>query len=563
MSNDIRIPPQPTPTLPLLDEERRSAAAIKEMREESLDDFYFFCRVILGYDDLVPHAHEDLCDFLQETTGFPRRMLLHPRSTFKSTIGSISYAIWRLARNPNLRILVISDTGPNASLFMAEVQNHFENNEVFRATFPEMIPDNFNNTTWNTEAMLIKSRTKVWKEPSVTAIGIRGGAESRHFDLIIADDVITEDAIRSDAVMNEAISRVGGFESLLVKPTDEILFIGSRKKRGDLYYVVEEKFGGGEEARDIGPHTKQRGELLIFSRTILNDDKTDTIFPEWVPLNFIERLLQTDPERANAQYFNNPIGTGVNFFSPETMQYFEWLPGPRGSHARIKLPDGRIINPFAMERLLICDPSKAEHKRSSKVALLVVAKGDGPERFILEAVVKHIQPDVNVDELLRLYDKWRPSSVVIEHRGYQGSLKYWLNERAEDGAIPYLPIVEWPMKGAQNAQWSKVERIRGMIPMFNSLYVWQTPDLKTGELREELTYYPNVTWDDGVDGLAMCMDFWPYMIGEARRTEKRDLEDQWLEDVLGYVPDRGAFDEMEMLRQIDATGYGMKLHGDA
>jgi hypothetical protein len=98
---------------------------------------------------MVPHYHLHVCEFLQQTEAInigSRRMVLLPRSTFKSTLATISYPIWRLCHDPNLRILIISDTQNNASRFMSEIQNHFERNELFRAIFSEMIPPNFNTT---------------------------------------------------------------------------------------------------------------------------------------------------------------------------------------------------------------------------------------------------------------------------------------------------------------------------------------------------------------------------------------------------------------------------------
>ena len=532
------------------------------MRERALSDFYYFIKEILLYKDLVPHFHGSLCAFIQQTEApneMSRRLILLPRSTFKSTIATIAYPMWRLARDPDLRIMIISDTEKNATRFLREIKNHFEHNKTFRSTFPEMIPPNFNTATWSQTEMVVNSRTAVWREPSIDAIGMGGGAESRHYDLIIGDDTITEKAIYSDTEMDKAIEWTGGLESLLVKPDDEIFWIGSRKRLNDLYDAIIGKFGGKRDAKEtpIGPHAIRKGDMLIFSRSAIENGKP--VFPERIPLKFLNRLAETDPHRYNSQYANNPIASGLNFFRPQDIRFFEW-----SDRGQIILPDidglpQGPISPFYMERMVIYDPSKAEKETSSKQGILTIAKGDGPIRFVLDAEVSHIPPDEAIDILFELYTKWKPGVVAIEHRGFQGSIKYWLDERTQRDGMPHLPVIEWPFAGSEKAIWSKIERIRGLIPMFRAGYVYLAPELRNSELHEELLYYPNVKWDDGVDAMSMSLDFWPWMSGAEEIAAFKSSEDQLLEEMLGYTPKTVGWDEQSFLAGFDQTGYGFIL----
>lgn len=532
----------------------------KLLKEKALGDFYFFCKEILRYQDLVPHFHGSVCRFIQGTEApgeMSRRLILLPRSTFKSTIATIAYPMWRLCRDPNLRILIISDTEKNAGRFLSEIKNHFQQNEMFRSVFSEMIPPNFNKEVWSKTEIRVANRTAIWREPSIDAIGLGGGAESRHYDLIIGDDTITEKAIYSDTEMEKAIEWTGGLESLLVKPRDEIFWIGSRKRLNDLYDAIIQKFGGGKDTPevDIGPHAVRKGGMLIYSRSAIENGKS--VFPERIGIGFLNRLSKTDPHRYNSQYANNPISSGLNFFRPQDIQFFEWT-----DEGNILIP-GReegdedvVLSPFQLERMTIYDPSKAEKNSSSKQGLLTVGKGDGPERFVLAGRVDHYPPDEAIEELYRHYEQWRPGNVAIEHRGFQGSIKYWLEEKSMREGLPQLPVVEWPFEGSQKAQWSKIERIRGLVPMFRAGYVFLAPELRNSELHEELLYYPNVKWDDGVDAMAMTLDFWPWMVGMQSIREARASEDRMLEEVLGAKPSRGSFNEDEFIAGFDASGYG-------
>ena len=119
--------------------------------------------------------------------------------------------------------------------------------------------------------------------------------------------------------------------------------------------------------------------------------------------------------------------------------------------------------------------------------------------------------------------------------------------------------MEWPFAGAPNAQWSKIERIRGLIPLFRAEYVWLAPELRNSELHEQLLYYPNVKWDDGVDCLAMSLDFWPWLFDIEEESDKRSREDMMLEEMLGIPPATEAWDEEKFLASFNSTGYGFRV----
>jgi len=56
-------------------------------------------------------VHEELVEFITSPQyegyeDYRRRVVLMPRGHLKSTIGSVGYALWRIFRNPNIRIIV-------------------------------------------------------------------------------------------------------------------------------------------------------------------------------------------------------------------------------------------------------------------------------------------------------------------------------------------------------------------------------------------------------------------------------------------------------------------------
>jgi hypothetical protein len=389
-----------------------------------------------------------------------------------------------------------------------------------------------------------------------------GGAESRHYDYIKADDLATEKSIESDTQMDKLIKWAGGLESLLKDQshTGRIDFVGSRRKKGDLYEAMEKFFSGEVEPKPIGPHAERKGELLVFCRDVLENG--ESIFPERIPKSFLLRLRKHYPERYHSQYANNPKGTGLNVFQREWLRHFVFLPDGR-IEARHNGEVVELTHPSRMDRIILFDPSVAEKQRSSQQAIIVVGKGSSPNRYILETHIGHYPPDEAVDILYQMYDKWRPDIVSVEKRGYQGSIIYWLHERAEQEGLPYLPVVPFPPEGSSIlvSQQAKKEHIKALQPIVRAGYLWLLEEQT--ELIDQFEFYPNVRWDDGLDALAQGLEYWPSMMDEEEQFEKTQAEERWLERVgmlplIGRRVEEEPWSEERFLEQFDFTGYGIR-----
>lgn len=542
------------------DEETR-----KRMGDLGKKSLYYLCKVILGYDKLVPHVHMPMCKFADEVKA-RRRLKLMPRTHYKTTIWTISLSIKDILNDRNVTILIVADTGTNASRFMREIQQHFEMNELFRWLYPEVIPPNFTKATWSQTEMIVP-RTKVCREPTVDAIGAMGGIESRHYDIIRPDDLVTEKCIHSEIEMEHLNTWAGGLESLLNRETEGLIdFTGSRKIKGDLYDVQLKRYGDGFEAQDIGPHATQAGDLAIFWRRDIENGKP--IFPEQNSMAFLMRMKKWDPQRYHAQYANSPKGTGLNTFDEEDLRFWRWSEDGR---MIICAHEGEMflrMSPLAGERIILYDPAQAKKVGNSQNAIVVLLKGHPlPYRIVLEAHIGHYPPDEAVQLLFDLDRKWRPSYISVEYRGFQGAVKSWVMEKADREGLPMPPIILWPPKGSPKAQWAKEEHIKGCQPLTRTNLIWLHKTQT--ELIEQFAFHPHVRYDDGVDAFSQSLDYWPAMMSEAEMMEHAQTEKDYVEKNIGIIPlfakaakgreQDAMWDEMKWLGQLNATGYRTRI----
>ena len=390
---------------------------------------------------------------------------------------------------------------------------------------------------------------------------------SRHYEHIKADDLVTEKHIRSEVETEKLINWIGGLEPLLVDPSYFIDFIGSRKFKGDPYEHVQKYFSGTEsgkvEETPIGPHAVFRGEIAIFSRSIRNSDGT-LIFPydeekkSGVTESYVVRMKTHDPQRYHAQLANDPKASGLNVFSKEWIRFYETnLSGeivcrhPKTNKILFK------AHPMELSRIILFDPSVAEREGNSKNAIQVLAKGSHPFRILLEHHAGHFPPDEAVELLFELNEKWNPDLVSIEKRGFQGSIKYWMSEKAHLEGRLYPPVVEYPPEGSSRALWAKKERIKGLQPGFRAGLFWIDEGFE--DLIEDIEYYPNIRWDDSLDCLAQSLDFFEGLVDDAMLQSESESEKIRLYGAVGRelpVREEEEWNEEAFLASLGPTGYG-------
>jgi hypothetical protein len=287
-------------------EPRADPEVVEKLRNQYIDlskkSLYFFCKAVLGYSDMTVHTHWEYAKFIQDLSN--RRTLdLMPRSTFKTSIGTIGFVLWLLIHNPNLFILLANQTAGNAERMLLEIEAHLDgSNPMMTWLFPEMIKPHSRFQPWSSSKMSLPNRTVVSGTPTVMTIGVGGKAESLHFHIIIKDDLIGRAAMMSRLEMQDAIAWNDYSESLFVNPATDIERIhGTRWSIDDLYSLL---------VKD--PNYE------VFIRKAVSDDGT-LFFPERLDHDTLRKIRENNFLVFMSQYQNDPT-------SPENLDFRqEWL----------------------------------------------------------------------------------------------------------------------------------------------------------------------------------------------------------------------------------------------
>ena len=89
-------------------------------------NFYEFSRDVVGWPDIYEPLHRKVCNFVEDNIRKKYLLIMLPRGTFKSSIITIGYTLYRIAKNPNERILIANATYPMACQFLSQIKDNLK-----------------------------------------------------------------------------------------------------------------------------------------------------------------------------------------------------------------------------------------------------------------------------------------------------------------------------------------------------------------------------------------------------------------------------------------------------
>jgi len=232
------------------------------------DRIDLLCTEVLGYE-VAPHHLR----MLKHTLRFPDgNLVLGWRGSGKSTIVTVAYSVWRVLKDPDVRILIASKSHTNAKAFLSEIKGHLESDKVQAIFGPQV------GAKWDEDEIKVAGRTKQPKEPTITTVGLDSAVESRHYDVLICDDLVSESESRT-AHMRRKVHTFF-YKTLLptLEPGGALAVRGVPHHPADLY-------GHLRKSDMDGPRT-----LVIPAMRGNNTDGWVAEWPDKFPVSFLLAL---------------------------------------------------------------------------------------------------------------------------------------------------------------------------------------------------------------------------------------------------------------------------------
>jgi predicted phage terminase large subunit-like protein len=516
-------------------------------------------------------VHRELVTFLTEPQRVEsednrRRLILMPRGHLKSTVSSVLYTLWRVYRNPNIRILVGTNIKRLGRAFIRELRQYFENGELQRTVWNcrphvegPLVPAlsaadrrkrnsrrnndftgdddiNFADDTkliWSMEALQVL-RPDILKEPTVMIASVGTTVTGDHYDLLILDDVVDFDNSNTESKADDILDWTRDLESVLdprqrvefsVTPTlkltdyvgDEAVVLGTRYYEWDYYQYSM------DEAPILGVKT--------FIRNIYkngNDDSDGYIWPQKFNAQAIERVRRriNNNKRFSSQYLNTIIAAEDATFSVEKVKWFthdnvHHTPDNEWEVVRKGEPTRRI------KPMLFIDPAATVSNSSDFTVLTVAGYSADKELIILDINHGRYSPTEVCEHLFAMCDKWQLNQVTVEMVGgfklYEHVIREYMKRNSRlVGIKDYRPLNKLHKKARIEA-W--------LQPLFDNGMVYAQDTLTTNmEFRNELTTFPRCKHDDILDTLAAIAEIASPVRKKGTRgaaTPRRAINTRW------------------------------------
>lgn len=170
-------------------------------------------------------------------------MILAPRSHSKSTVFTVNYPLKEIVSNPNVRIVIVSNTAENAEAFLREIKAHIEREDNtkpvdFVSVHGVLVP-RFQEK-WTDKAIIVQRSDLRLKDPTVSAVGSGGSILSRRADIIICDDILNPENTRTPEQRAKVKSWFHEVLMPVLVPTGRLIVVGTLWHDQDLYSELME-----------------------------------------------------------------------------------------------------------------------------------------------------------------------------------------------------------------------------------------------------------------------------------------------------------------------------------
>ena len=439
---------------------RMTPDQVKEFSHESL---FFLSTMLLGYKDWDV-VHDDLERFLMRPSA--RKAILLPRGHMKSTIVTVAYVVFRILRNPNIRVLVANQVWDMSRKFLREIKGQLEMSPL-RALYGEFV-----SPKWNEDEIVVRQRSKSLKEPTVLTTGSEAEITGGHFDLIVLDD-LTGLQNSQTPEQREKTKRFRRSMFNLLEPGSELIEIGTRWHLDDTFSVV---LSAEREFYDVMVRQVVENGKIIFPKKFnlrFDPSRKSWAYVESPSMDYIDYLKKSMPlSEFNAQYMNNPIDSENAIFRASYFRYFD------------RRPDGLYVS-------MKVDPAISQKQEADYTAITVTGMDKNRDIYLLDYAQGHWSPSEIINQIFLKHGQWKPQDTGLESVGFQRTLKWALEEEMRRRGR-HFGVTEVKT----GTMVSKESRIKALEPYYREGKIYHSHWMKGKELETQLLTFPKSVHDD-------------------------------------------------------------------
>lgn len=394
-----------------------------------------------------------------------RRIVVNlPPDHAKSATWSQKYVAWLIYKNPNIRIIIISETEAVARNFVFTVQRYLT--DPYWTPLRQLDPVGGwkdENLPWRANYFYVRGRTTADPDPTLQALGMGQQIYGRRCDVMIADDIETMGNVaqykkHSTYLAREANTRLRPPSEDMSDPGGLLLVLGTRVGPMDIYRHLR------DEAKDMmgDPGYTYFSQPAILENEFMPKDEWVCLWPERMHAGAIaqRRAGYADTRQFQLIYQQSDINDEAPFpaAAVDAAVNGQRMPG-------LMHPLNPGVRDTGMSGLHVVggvDPATS----GGTAMVILAADGRTMKRYVLDVFYER---DVHADRLIKtmkeLTEKYGVKEWRVERNAFQRfltqleSLRDYMNAR---GVI----LTEHMTTG--HTKWDEDWGVSTLIPLFMS-----------------------------------------------------------------------------------------------
>lgn len=533
------------------------AKALREVFEDPDGGLFLFGYLICGLTKLTPTLHWDMCGFLSQwgRDGYERLLMMVPRGSYKTSIGSKALPLWMATKDPEVTIGIFNAAQDQAKSWVGSIRQIIEGSWLYHRLWPERLPPGVHyaekdrgrtvprSWRWGDAGITLVRESRAVSEATFEPYGIGGSSTGRHYTHRIMDDLIGETAATSPLLIEDAIHFVDHARAL------------ERPPNGGCELVNCTPWA----YRDCYSHMMQKWptEYQVYRRSLLEHPLTgepdvvegESIHPEAISTEKARDMHQRDPYVFMSQYQCLPLSGREVSFSRDWLHPVE-IEWPSKTERCLRIPKGHydpervceavngehapdLVPLHWCDRAILVDPAptKKGEKSTEPMArngLVVVAQDPWGRMFTLQSVGLRADPVAVMEAVVMLAVYWQTYKVGIEEVNfssvYQPLWSALLKHRHPRLELRWIPLLT---RGED-----KDTRIRGTIGHHRE-GLWYYYEPRTHHVVQELLEFPNSETRDLIDAQAY------FKQALSRPATPSEQEQSWYNSGIGRDPRTG------------------------
>lgn len=450
----------------------------KDLLQSSVD---YFTNRVFGYT--IWEHHKKILDHYLD---HQQTLDLAPRGSGKTRVGTIGYGAWKAVNDPDIRILIVSDTDQHATRFLNTIKNAAQYHPLIQEIYGDL-----RGNKWSDHEAIFAGRTRILTEATLTAHGANSGAvTSGHYDIILADDLVNFANARTEGERE----RMADWFKLTLLPTlipgGEIHVLGTRYHYLDLYKMLIEELDFDLQIQMAINTDEQGTETSIWEDFMPLEDRIEG--------KQITTGLQTIRGNVGAVVFNLQYQNDVelmkrgDIFQFDWFKYFEFT--TVGGETVLEREDGQMIKLRDLKIYVGVDPAVSEKDTADYFAICTIgiSKDRNPDFYILDVTRGRYTYDQRTKVIAATWQKWKPFVCGIEAVAFQEDFCQRVRH-----TFPFIRIKE--IKTTRD----KVSRAYNRSGVVQNGHVWVKRGLNL--FVEELCLMPEGEHDDQFDAFDFAM----------------------------------------------------------